>query len=547
VQLDFDYVIAGAGSAGCVLAKRLSANPQTRVCLVEAGGDDKSVLIHCPGGLAVLAQNPPLGPQVNWKYDTLPQAGLNGCKGYQPRGKVLGGSSSINAMIYIRGHRWDYDHWASLGNPGWSYADVLPYFKKSEHNERFFGTDNSQISSNDYHGAGGEFNVMDLRDPNRYTQHFIEAGVEAGYLRNDDFNGVDQEGFGPYQVTHRGGERHSTAKGFLSADVRARPNLTILTHSLVKRLVLDGKRATGLEIERGGQTQIVNARAEVLLAAGAFGSPQILQLSGIGRATDLQAVGVNVAHDLPGVGYNLQDHVDAVQVWNAPHLTDLFGLSFTGMVNAFKAIGQWRRERRGPLTSNIAEGGAFFKSSATQAIPDLQLHFVLGKLVDHGRKPVWGHGFSCHLCLLRPQSRGKVTLAGPDAKAAPAIDMGFFSHDADMAKMVEGFKTMRHILTQPALAALQAKETPNSSRAVTNEQIEAFIRNNSDTIYHPVGTCKMGPATDPLAVVDAELRVHGLQNLRVIDASIMPTLIGGNTNAPTVMIAEKAAGMLSPA
>lgn len=538
----FDYIIIGGGSAGCVLASRLTENPTIKVALLEAGPADSSVLIHCPAGLALLAQT----KQANWAFKTTPQAGLNGRQGYQPRGKVLGGSSSINAMVYARGHQSDYDHWAAQGNPGWSYADVLPYFKKAENNERTF-----EVKDAEFHGKGGPLNVMDLRSPNKFGPIFVEAGKQAGHPENKDFNGAEQHGVGMFQVTHKGGERWSAAKGYLTPYIApnlVRPNLTVITHAHTTRILLEGKRAVGVEYRHGNELKQIKASQEVLLCAGALQSPQILMLSGIGPTAELQKHGIAVVHDLPGVGENLHDHIDVVQVVHAPHLKDLFGVSISGLLQAVKGIFEWRKHRTGMLTTNFAEAGGFIKTSPEEAVPDLQFHFVIGKLVDHGRKPTFGHGYSCHVCLMRPKSRGRLTLANADPMAAPLIDPNFLADADDMRRMVQGFKQMRTVLSQPALAGYRGQELATTANATTDEQIEAVIRSYGDTIYHPVGTCRMGPLqgpqANPLNVVDSELRVHGMLSLRVVDASIMPRIVAGNTNAPVIMVAEKAADMI---
>jgi len=529
--MEFDYIVVGGGSAGCVLAARLSEDPAVTVALVEAGPVDRSILIHVPAGLALMART----RTANWDFHTVPQAGLDGRTGWQPRGKVLGGSSSVNAMIYIRGHRADYDHWAALGNPGWSYDEVLPYFRRAEHNERL---------DDAYHGNEGPLNVMDLRSPHPVMQAFLEAGREAGYRINDDFNGAEQEGIGWYQVTHRDGERFSAAKAYLTPNL-GRPNLAVITKAHTTRIVFDGRRAAGIEFRRAGRIERLSARHEVLLAAGALQTPQLLMLSGVGPGAELAGFGIGVVHDLPGVGRGLQDHLDAVQVIDAPRLTDTFGVSLGGLGRVLRAIPEWRRRRSGPLTTNFAECGGFIKSRPSEAIPDLQLHFVVAKLVDHGRRTVLGHGLSGHVCVLRPRSRGRVTLAGPDPLAAPRIDPNFLDDPDDLERLVRGFRRMRELFVQPALARLGGREHPRSAGAVTDDEIARFIRATADTIYHPVGTCRMGPG--PLDVVGADLRVHGLAGLRVVDASMMPRIIGGNTNAPVIMVAEKASDLIRAA
>ena len=459
----FDYLIVGGGSAGCVLAARLSEDPQVRVALLEAGPPDKSVLIHCPAGLAVLAQN----GQANWAFETVPQPGLNGRRGYQPRGKVLGGSSSVNAMVYIRGQRGDYDHWAAEGNAGWSFDDVLPYFKRAEHNER---------GADAWHGSGGPLNVMDLRSPNRFGPVFVEAARQAGHRPNADFNAAEQEGVGLYQVTHRNGERCSAAKAYL-APARVRPNLTVITDVHVTRIVTEGRRATGVEFIQSGQRQrlargargaAVRGRLAVAAGADAVGHRA--------RPTSWQRHGIAPVHDLPGVGRHLHDHPDVVQVVDAPHLKDLFGLSFSGVVRVLQGIFEWRRQRSGMLTTNFAEAGGFIKSRPDEPTPDLQLHFVIGKLVDHGRKTVFGHGYSCHVCLLRPKSRGRVTLASADPLAAPLIDPNFLAERDDVDRLVRGFKLMR---IDPAAAGIGRLHGPRARR------VGACADRRADRGLHP--------------------------------------------------------------
>ncbi len=524
--MKFDYVIVGAGSAGCVLANRLSADPGNSVCLIEAGPPDRSALIHAPLGIAAIVPT----RHVNWAFDTVPQPGLNGRIGYQPPGRTLGGSSSINAMIYMRGHRGDYDDWAALGNAGWSYDDVLPRFVKSERNER---------CADRWHGAGGELNVADLRSPNPVSFAFVEAAKSRGQRANLDFNGAEQEGVGLYQVTQKEGRRCSAAVAFLHP-VATRPNLRVLTDCRALRLRLEGGRATGVEVWVRRHREVIEAAREVIVSAGTFGSPQLLLLSGIGPREELGRHAIAVRHELAGVGEHLKDHVDYVLACKSSS-SDLLGLSLRGAWKLGRAVLEYRSRHTGLITSNAAEAGGFVKTRPALERPDVQLHFVISALVDHARKLVPGHGMSCHACVLRPRSSGRVGLASADPLAAPRIDPNFLAEDDDLATLLAGFKAAREIMAADALAPWRGREM-HTEGVTSDDELAHILRQRADTIYHPVGTCRMGH--DATAVVDSRLRVRGMDGLRVADASVMPTLIGGNTNAPTIMIAEKAAEMI---
>ncbi|VIO80502.1 GMC family oxidoreductase [Bradyrhizobium ivorense] len=524
----FDFVVVGAGSGGCAVAGRLSEDAATSVALLDAGGKNDNWVVTTPGALVLMVA----GTVNNWAFNTVPQKGLNGRIGYQPRGKGLGGSSAINAMVYIRGHRADYDHWAALGNAGWAFADVLPYFKRAEDNSDFDG---------EYHGKGGPLAVNKLRSGNPIQQTFLQAAQEAQFRIREDFNAEDHEGLGIYQVTQRNGERWSAARAYVHPHMKLRGNLRVETAAHATRILFEGKRAVGVEYRQGKELKQIRARREVILAAGAFQSPQLLMLSGVGNAADLGKHGIAGVHHLPGVGQNLQDHPDFIFGYMSDN-PNFAGISLKGMPRLVRAILQYRRERRGPLTSNFAECGGFLKTRPDLDIPDIQLHFGMAMVDDHGRKRHGGTGFSCHVCLLRPKSRGSVALASNDAMQAPLIDPNFLGEADDLEAMVAGYKTTRRLMETPALRALQQKDV-FTSHVRTDDDIRTILRERVDTVYHPVGTCKMG-VSDPHAVVDPKLRVHGLEALRVVDASIMPTLIGGNTNAPTIMIGEKAADMI---
>lgn len=523
----FDYIIVGAGSAGCVLANRLSANPTCRVCLIEAGPPDTSPLIHIPFGLLGLIRE----GRHNWGYNTQPQPALNGRQLYTPRGKTLGGSSSINAMVYIRGHQQDYDDWAAAGNPGWSWQDVLPLFLAHEHNERL---------TDAYHGQGGPLNVSAVAEPNPLTALFIKAGEELGFPVNPDFNGATQGGVGLFQVTQKNGRRWSAAKAFLTP-VRERANLTVLTHALVRRVVIENGIAVGVEFEpagASGERRRLHATREVILCGGAINSPQLLMLSGIGDQDDLSSHGIGCHHHLPGVGRNLQDHLDMTIIIREKTRHSI-GVSPLFLPRLFRDLFRYWTTRKGFLASNAAEAGAFLSVNGDLQRPDIQLHFIPALLRDHGRKLTPGFGCTIHVCQLRPKSRGSIRLASADPRIAPHIDPGYLSNTEDMDTLLKGVKLTRQFFHTAAFSTAYAGDDSPRSDQQDDDALREDIRQRAETIYHPVGTCRMG--NDALAVVDSQLRVHGIGRLRVADASIMPTLIGGNTNAPCMMIGEQAA------
>jgi len=523
----FDFIIIGAGSSGCVMANRLSADPAIQVLLLEAGGPDRNPFIHMPAGINRVKDN----PKTDWIYRTTTQSGLIDRKIAIPRGKVLGGSSAINAMVYIRGQRQDYNNWRDLGNAGWGFDDVLPYFIKSE------GNTGSGLDAG-FHGTNGPLGVMDRVYTHPLSDAFVESGIAAGLPANQDFNGNTQEGVGRYQVTQRDAKRCSAAVAYLRP-VMDRPNLTVVTNAHVAQLISAGSRISGVKYRHKGAEISALASAEVILSAGAINSPQLLLLSGIGPAAELAAHGIKVVADVPGVGKNLQDHLNLSLLAKTRDPISLAGIS-TGF-KALRALAQFLYNRTGPGTTNGAESGGFYASPLSPGRPDIQFHFVPLMLGD-GMQDVGIHGVTVHACNLRPTDTGELTLTGSDPMAAPLIDNRFLQTDGNIQVMREGLAMSREILASGPLAKLISEEHLPGKDVTLNPAIDRFIRSNSETEYHPVGTCKMGH--DDMAVVGNDLRVKGIDNLRVVDASIMPTLISGNTNAPCVMIAEKAADMI---
>lgn len=522
----YDYIIVGAGSAGCVLANRLSRDPGVRVLLLEAGPRDWHPFIHMPAGLAKLVGQ----KGVNWDYDTAPEPQLDNRRLWWPRGKVLGGSSSINAMCYIRGVPGDYDDWAAQGASGWDWDSVLPYFRRSEGNSR---------GGDALHGGDGPLSVSDLRYVNPLSQVFIEAGRQAGFAHNADFNGPRQQGVGLYQVTQRDGARCSSAVAYLDP-ARPRANLTVRTGALVQRVLLENGRAVGVAWRHGGREVQARADREVLLCGGTINSPQLLMLSGIGPADELRRHGIDVAHDAPGVGGNLQDHLD---ICTLQHSTRR--VTYDRVSDLKIAFDYFLRGHGGPGSSNIAEAGGFVRSRfAPDERADIQLHFVPAMLDDHGRRRLKGDGYTLHACFLRPRSRGRIRLASADPARKARIEANYLGDDEgfDLKMMLECAKLARELFAQPAFDDYRGAPIFPARSDLSDSQLIDFIRAKAETVYHPVGSCRMG--SDDAAVVDPRLRVRGIEALRVVDAAVMPALPGGNTNAPTIMIAERAADLI---
>ena len=524
---EFDYVIVGAGSAGCVLANRLTASGQHSVLLLEAGPRDSNIWIHVPLGYGKLFKE----ASVNWMFQTEPEPGLNGRSVFQPRGKVLGGSSSINGLLYVRGQHEDYDRWRQRGNVGWGYDDVLPYFKKAE---------NQQRGANDYHGADGPLPVSDWRHHDPLSEAFVKAAAEVGIPTNPDFNGATQEGAGFFQTTTKRGRRASTARSYLRPAMQ-RSNLHVETEAQAQRLLFEGRRAVGVIYRQHGVERTARARKEMIVSSGAYGSPQLLQLSGVGPAELLKQHGISVVLDAPGVGNDLQDHMQVRIVMRCKQKVTLNDV-MNNPLRQVMAGAQYAALRKGPLTIAAGTSGAFFKTDPRLASPDIQIHFLPFSTDKMGERLHPYSAFSASVCQLRPESRGTLRIKSADPSAAPEIRINYLATETDRNAFVDGMKILRKILKAPALGPYVIDEAEPGPSVASDEQILEFCRQRGSTVYHPTSTCRMG--NDPLAVTDQRLRVRGVDGLRVVDASVMPDLMSGNTNAPTIMIAEKASDMI---
>ncbi len=524
---EFDYVIVGAGSAGCVLANRLSADGKHSVLLLEAGPKDSNLWIHVPLGYGKLFKE----KSVNWMYQTEPEPGLNGRQVFQPRGKVLGGSSSINGLLYVRGQHEDYDRWRQRGNAGWGYDDVLPYFKKAE---------NQQRGEDKYHGSGGPLPVSDWRHHDPLSEAFVVAAAETGIPTNPDFNGATQEGAGFFQTTTSRGRRASTAFSYLRP-AKARGNLHVETSALAQRILFEGRRAKAVEYKQEGRVRTARARKEILVSSGAYNSPQLLQLSGVGPADLLKQHGIEIVLDAPGVGNDLQDHMQVRLITRCAQkvtLNDVINHPIRKMMAGL----QYAAFRNGPLTIAAGTSGAFFKTSPRLASPDIQIHFLPFSTDKMGEKLHAQSGFTASVCQLRPESRGSLRIKSADASVPPEIRINYLATETDRRAFIDGIHILRKILAAPALKAYAVAEVEPGSKVQSDDELLDYCRRTGSTVYHPTSTCRMG--SDALAVVDQRLRVRGIEGLRVVDASVMPDLMSGNTNAPTIMIAEKASDMI---
>jgi choline dehydrogenase len=525
--LEFDYIVVGAGSAGCVLANRLSENGRHSVLLLEAGPVDKNIWIHVPLGYGKLFKE----KTVNWMYQTEPEPGLDGRSVFQPRGKVLGGSSSINGLLYVRGQHEDYDRWRQRGNAGWGFEDVLPYFKKAE---------NQQRGADDYHGAGGPLSVSDWRHDDPLSEAFVKAAVEAGIPYNPDFNGKTQEGAGFFQTTTRRGRRASSAVSYLRP-AKGRRNLRIETDAHAQRILFEGRRARALEFRQRGEVRVARARKEILVSSGAYNSPQLLQLSGVGPAELLKAHGIKIVLDAGGVGNDLQDHLQVRLIMRCSQRITLNDI-VNHPLRRVLAGARYAALRKGPLTIAAGTSGAFFKTDPRLASPDIQIHFIPFSTDKMGEKLHTYSGFTASVCQLRPESRGSLRIRSADPAAPPEIRINYLATETDRRANIDGIRILRKILAAPSLKPYVVDEAYPGSNVTSDEDILGYCRQTGSTVYHPTSTCRMGD--DALAVVDPRLRVRGIEGLRVVDASIMPDLISGNTNAPVIMIAEKASDMI---